>query len=93
MTTLPSGKTHTGVDIRTTRIIMSSTPPVDSLLSRLRFLDLDWDRVPRSERRSLARKWWQYCTRPYPSWNEAWQYINQRNGMIEPEFLQYRLEK
>lgn len=72
---------------------MYSTSQADPLLNRLRFLQLDWGKTLRSERRSLARKWWQSCARPCSTWNEAWQYINQLDGMIEPEFLQYRLEK
>jgi hypothetical protein len=91
MTVLPSGKTYTGAtNIRRTKIITSSTSPIDSLINRLRFLQLDWSKMLRSGRRSLARKWWQSCVRPCSTWNEAWQYINQRDGMIEPEFLQYR---
>jgi len=93
MTVLPAGKTYTGDNIRKTKIIMHSTPSTDSLLSRLRFSQFDWGKMLRSERRSLARKWWQSCTRPCSTWNEAWQYINQRDGMIEPEFLRYRVEK
>jgi hypothetical protein len=93
MTVLSTGKTYTGDNIRKTKIIMSSTPPTDPLLNCLRFLQFDWSKMLRSERRSLARKWWQSCTRPCSTWNEAWQYINQRDGMIEPEFLRYRVEK
>jgi hypothetical protein len=93
MTVLPAGKTYIGDSIPQTRIITSSTPPVDPLLNRLRFSQFDWDKMLRSERRSLARKWWQSCARPCSTWNEAWQYINQLDGIIEPEFLQYRLEK
>jgi hypothetical protein len=93
VTACPPGKTYTGDNIRKTKIIMSSTPSTDPLLNRLRFLQVDWGKTLRSERRSLARKWWQSCVRPCSTWKEAWQYINQRDGMIEPEFLQYRLEK
>lgn len=91
-TVCPPGKTYIGANIRKTKIIMSSTPSTDSLVNRLRFLQLDWGKMLRSERRSLARKWWQSCARPCPTWNEAWQYVNQRDGMIEPEFLQYRVQ-
>lgn len=88
----PPGKTYIGHNTIKTRITMSSTSSADPLFNRLRFSQFDWGKMLRSERRSLAREWWQSCTRPCSTWNEAWQYINQRDGMIEPEFLQYRVQ-